>query len=100
MTGVCISSDEDAEIGYMLVNEHTPATADERLAMFVLLATREWGDLFDPRKIFGYRDEPIAVVDDPENETMRAVVEGEEPTHRWYVFRGLWDARVDVESSG
>lgn len=81
----------------MLVNEHTPKTPDERLAMFCLLAAREWDDLFDPRTITGHDADPIAVVDDPENETWRAPEEGEEPTDRWYVFDGLYEARVESE---
>lgn len=96
-TGIVIATDEDTEVGYMLVNEHTPKTPDERLAMFCLLAAREWDEVFDPRKITGHEEEPIAVVDDPENETWRTPTEGEEPTDRWYVFRGLSEARVESQ---
>lgn len=94
-TGVVIATDDDTEVGYMLVNEHTPKTPDERLAMFCLLAAREWDEVFDPRKITGHEGAPMAVVDDPENETWRAPEEGEEPADRWYVFRGLYEARVE-----
>lgn len=91
---ITIASDDDVETGYMLVNEHTPETADERLAWFVLLAAREWGLVFDACQIQGWDAAPIAVVDDPENETWRPVNEGEQPTHRWYAFTNLYKAEA------
>lgn len=93
-TGICIASDEDVETGYMLVNDHTPETPDERLAMFVLLAAREWDVVYDPRKIGTLRAEPLPVVDDADNESWRPPEAGEEPTHRWYVFTDLYEAEV------
>lgn len=98
MSGICIASDEDVETGYMLVNDHTPATADERLAMFVLLAAREWDLVFDPRKVGTLRADPLPMVDDPDNESWRPPELGEEPTHRWYVFTDLYEAQQRGES--
>jgi hypothetical protein len=92
--GPIITADGDTQVGYMLANEHAPADPDARVALFCLLAARDWGEVFDPRKLTGHDADPIEVVDDPEKETWRAPAEGEEPTHRWYVFNGLHDARV------
>lgn len=86
-----IASDEDAQYGYMLADEHCPTTVDERRALFCKLATREWDTHYDQGRIAG-GDEARPFTDDAEG--CHATGADERPDSHWYVFTDLPDAEM------
>lgn len=93
MTALTITTDEDQTTGYMLDDEHTPKTLDERLAMFCLHAAREWDMVVDPRKLHGGERRGFMPYDE-DMDCMRVAYQGETPESYWFVFEDLDEAAL------
>lgn len=93
-----VMCDEDVTTGYMLATPDVPDNADLRLALFVLLARREWEYIYDPCKL-AMSAEPRGFKwtgDDPDEDCAVPVEGDEEPTAGvFWVVDGLDDAEVD-----
>lgn len=86
-----VASDEDAMTGFLLAQDDLPTDPDALLGVFVVLARREWGTLYDPEK--------LEVSAKPRGYRIAADGERMLPARKladshWWVIDGLDDAEV------
>lgn len=85
-----VASDEDATTGYLLADPDLPTDRDALLGVFVVLARREWDNIYDPAKL-SLSDRPARYRLDERQEAM--VPAGKRKADsRWWVISGLDDA--------
>lgn len=85
-----VSTDEDGTTGYLLDEPGLPTDRDALLGLFVVLAAREWDDVYNPNALT-LSARSMRFRFDARREEMRPAGKRKADS-RWWVITGLEDA--------